>query len=101
MAIAFAAELFVGDGRNFDVQINAIEQRSADLCEIALDDAGRTAALARDITVEAARTPVQISTAPLTAFIVSPPVGERPDVAGFAPGGAGGSHAYKKDPINK
>jgi hypothetical protein len=79
MAVALAAELFVGDGRNFDVQINAIKQRPADLCEIALDNARRTAAFARNVTVEAARAPVQISTAHSTAFIGSRPDGSRPD----------------------
>jgi hypothetical protein len=58
MAVALAAELFIGYGRNLDVQVDAIEQRSADLGEIALDDARRAAAFARDITVKTARTPV-------------------------------------------
>ena len=63
MAVALTAELLVGHGRNFDVQIDAIQQRAADLGEITLDDAGSAAAFPRNIAVEAARTTVQVSIA--------------------------------------
>jgi hypothetical protein len=84
MAVALAAELLIRHGRNFNVQIDTIEQRSADLGEIALDDAGRAAAFARDITVETARTPVQVSTARLIACIGCPAGGGPPNVDGIA-----------------
>jgi hypothetical protein len=45
------------------VNIDAVEQRSADLSEVLLNLAGRAAALARGIAIEAAFAPVQISTA--------------------------------------
>lgn len=55
MAVALAAELLVRHGGNFDVQIDPIQQRSADFSEVALDDAGRAAAFARNVAVEPAR----------------------------------------------
>jgi len=45
------------------VQVDTIEQRSADLAHIALDDAPGAAALVRRIAVVTTRTPVQTSTA--------------------------------------
>src|SRR5690242_8600464 len=61
MAVAFAAELFIGHGRNLDMQIDAIEQRSANFREIPLDDAGRAPAFARDVTVKTARARIHCS----------------------------------------
>jgi hypothetical protein len=63
LAHAIAAQLLIRNGRNFDVNVDTIEQRPADLAQVPLDDAGRTAAFARSIAKEAARAPVQISTA--------------------------------------
>ena len=54
MAVAFAAQFFVGHGGNFDVEVNAIEQRAADLGKIALNDARRAAAFAGGVAVEPA-----------------------------------------------
>jgi hypothetical protein len=45
------------------VDIDAAQQRAADLAEEALDDGGRAAALAGGIAIETARAWVQISTA--------------------------------------
>ena len=47
--MVLAAQFFVSDGRNFDVQIDAIEQRSAHFAQVALDDRAGAAAFARRI----------------------------------------------------
>jgi hypothetical protein len=69
-ARAIAAQLLVWNRGNFDVNVDTVEQRPADLAQVPLDDAGRTAAFARGIAKESARSPVQISTVLLTGFIV-------------------------------
>ena len=51
-ACGLTAKLFIGDSRNFDVEVNAVQQGAADFGEIALDDAGRAAAFAGGIAVE-------------------------------------------------
>src|SRR3569833_482679 len=48
------AEFFVRDGGDFYLDIDAVEQRSADLAEVALDDGWSAAAFAGGIAVEAA-----------------------------------------------
>jgi hypothetical protein len=48
------AHLFIGHGGDFQVNIDAVEQRSADLAQIALDHAGRAAALARGVAIKPA-----------------------------------------------
>jgi hypothetical protein len=50
-----------GHRRHFDVQVDAIEQRSADLVQVPLDDGAGAAAFPGRIAMEAARAPVQIS----------------------------------------
>jgi hypothetical protein len=40
------AQLFIWRGRHFDVDIDAVKQRAADLAQIPLDDGRRAAALA-------------------------------------------------------
>src|SRR5947209_6797220 len=50
-----AAQLFVRDGGNFDVDVDAVEQRSADSTQVALNGYGSASALARGIPVEPAR----------------------------------------------
>jgi hypothetical protein len=60
---AGSAQLFVGHGRHLDVDIDAVEQRPADLAQVALDDPRRATALARRIAEKAARAPVQTSIA--------------------------------------
>src|ERR1035441_5134613 len=49
-----AAQFLEGDGWDFDVDIDAIEQGTADLAEIVLDLAGSAAALAGRIAIEPA-----------------------------------------------
>ena len=49
-----AAQFLEGNGGDFDVDIDAVEQRAADLAEVVLDLAGRAAAFAGGIAVEAA-----------------------------------------------
>ena len=44
------------------MQVDAVQQRPADLAEVALDDAAGAAAFVRRIAKVTARTPVQIST---------------------------------------
>ncbi len=56
------AKIFVRHGRHFDMQVDAVEHRPADLGQVALDDPRRTPALPRGVAVEPARTSVQIST---------------------------------------
>jgi hypothetical protein len=48
------AQFFVGYGRDFDLNIDAVQQRSADFSQIALNDGGGAAAFARGIAVIAA-----------------------------------------------
>jgi hypothetical protein len=61
-AVVLTAEFFVRNRRNFDVQIDAVEKRSADLAEVPLNLSGRTAAFPRRVSIIAAFTPVQVST---------------------------------------
>lgn len=63
LAAGLAAELLVGHGGDFDVEIDTVQQRAADFGQVALDDTGCAAALAGGVAMEAARAPVQISTA--------------------------------------
>ncbi len=65
-AFARAAQLLVGDGRHFDVEVDAVEQGAAELAEIALDDGPGAAAFAGGVAIEAARAPVQVTTATWT-----------------------------------
>jgi len=58
----FAGVVQRAERRHFDVHIDAIQQRSADLAQIALDDRARAAALPRRIGEICARAPVQIAT---------------------------------------
>jgi len=46
-----------------DVPVDAVQQRPADLAQVALDDAAGAAALAGRVTIESARPPVQVATA--------------------------------------
>jgi hypothetical protein len=62
-AVPAAAQLLVRHGGDFNVQVDAVQQRSGNLAEIALDDGARRTALARRIAVITAGTPVQIATA--------------------------------------
>jgi hypothetical protein len=61
--VAVVAQFPVRYGRHLDVQIDAIEQRAAELAEIPLDDAAGTSAFPRAVAIESAWAPVQISTA--------------------------------------
>ena len=61
-AFILATQLLIGNRGNFDMQIDPVEQRSADLGQVALDDPAGTAAFARGIAEIAARTPVQFTT---------------------------------------
>ena len=61
-AVVLAAQLLVGYPRNFDMDVDAVQQRSSNLTQVALNDARRTAALARSVAVESTRAPVQIAT---------------------------------------
>ncbi len=83
MAVALAAELFVGNRRDFDVEVDAVEERPADFGQITLNNAWSAAAFPGDVTVKSARTPVQVSTAHLTACIGCPAGGERRNVDGI------------------
>jgi hypothetical protein len=47
-----------------DVDIDAVEDRAADVAQVLLDLAGRAAAFARGVAVKTALAPVQITTAP-------------------------------------
>ena len=58
-----AAQFLEGNGGDFDVDIDAVEQGAADLAEIVLDLTGSAAAFAGGIAVEAAFTPVHVATA--------------------------------------
>ena len=60
-AIALSPHLLVGD-RYFNVQVDAVEERSADLAEILLDLCPGTAAFARAVAVESTAATVQLST---------------------------------------
>jgi len=62
-ARAVAAHFLVGHGGHLDVPVDAVQQRPADLAQVALDDAAGAAALAGRVTIESARPPVQITTA--------------------------------------
>jgi hypothetical protein len=61
--VGISAQFFERNRRNFDVDIDAVQQGAADFSEVLLNLSGRAAALARGIAVEAAFAPVQISTA--------------------------------------
>jgi hypothetical protein len=63
------------------VDIDAVEQRRADLAEILLDLPGRAAALARAVAVEAAFAPVQFSTVLLNGYIDRPKNGPRSEAS--------------------
>ena len=54
------AQFLIRDSRNLDMQIDAIKQRSADLGEIALNNAGRAAAFAGGIAIKAAGTRIAV-----------------------------------------
>lgn len=54
-AFVVAAQFFVGDGRDFDVEIDAVEQGAGDLAEVALDDRWRATAFFGGIAEKAAR----------------------------------------------
>ena len=66
------------------MDIDAVEQRAADLAQVALDHAGRAAALAAGVAVETALAPVQIT----TATSINPEC-RHWTTAGFIPPGAG------------
>jgi hypothetical protein len=57
-----AAQFLVRDSGDFDMQIDPIEQRPADLAQVARDDGPGAAAIVSSGSIETARTPVQIST---------------------------------------
>ncbi len=61
-AVSVAAHFLVRHGGHFDVQVDAVQQRPADLAEVALDDRRRAAALARGVAEKPARTSVQVAT---------------------------------------
>ena len=61
--LCFAAKLLKRHSGHFHLDIDAVEQRAADLAEVLLDLGGRAAAFARGVAIEAAAAPVQISTA--------------------------------------
>jgi hypothetical protein len=77
LGIGIAAQFLEGDGWNLDVDIDAVEQGTADLAQIVLNLARGAPALAGGIAVEPALTPVQITTA--TEY--------EPGVPGGSPGG--------------
>jgi len=56
-----ASELFIRNGGNFDMDIDAVQQRSADLSQVALNDARCAAAFARGIGIEAAWAGVHVT----------------------------------------
>jgi hypothetical protein len=57
-----AAQLLERHRGHFHVDIDAVQERAADLAEIALNDGRGATALARGVAVEPARAPVQITT---------------------------------------
>src|SRR5215471_1197729 len=59
--IGIGPQLLERDRRHFDVDIDAVQQGTADLAEVLLDLPRRAAALARGVAVEAALAPVQIA----------------------------------------
>ena len=54
--MVLAAQVFIRYGRNFDVEIDAIEQGAADPAQVTLDDRTRAAAFARRVREESAGT---------------------------------------------
>ena len=56
-----SAQLLERDGRNFYMDIDAVQQRSADLTEILLDLSGRAAAFPSRVSVKSALTPVHVA----------------------------------------
>ncbi len=62
-AVVAATKFFIGDGRDFDMEVDSVEQGAADLAEIALNDGAGAAALTGGVAIEAAGAAVQISTA--------------------------------------
>jgi hypothetical protein len=65
-AAILTAQLLVSDGGHLDVQIDAVQQRAAELAQIALNDGAGAPALVRGIAVKSARASVQITTATLS-----------------------------------
>ena len=58
-----AAHLLVGHGGHFDVQVDAVQRRPADLAQVTLDDAAGATAFVGRVAEVTTRTPVQVSTA--------------------------------------
>jgi hypothetical protein len=63
-AVALAAQFLIRDRGNFDVQVDAVEQRTADFPEIALNNGSGAAAFPGRITEESTRASVQVATIP-------------------------------------
>ena len=61
-SVILASQLLVRHGRDLDVQIDTVEQRTADLAEVTLDDAAGATALPRGIAEKSAGAPVQVRT---------------------------------------
>src|SRR4029077_20404276 len=73
-----AAQLLIRNRRNFDVDIDAVQQGPADLPQVLLNLAGRATALARGIAEEPALARVQITTATQYELGVPGRVGRSP-----------------------
>jgi len=61
LAARVAAQFLVRHGGHLHVDIDAVEQRPADLAEVALDQRGGAAAFARGIAIEAAAAGINVS----------------------------------------
>jgi hypothetical protein len=61
-SVILASQFLIRHRRDLDVQIDTIEQRTADLSEVTLDDPAGAMALPRRIAEKSARAPVQSST---------------------------------------
>ena len=59
VAVILGPQFFVRHGGNFDMQIDTVEQRPAQLAQVPLDDRAGAAAFARGVAEEAARAGVQ------------------------------------------
>ena len=69
-SLAHAAQLLIGHRRNFDMQIDPVEQRTTDLAQVSLDDRTRAATLMRGVAEKSTRTPVQLTTAAISGLIL-------------------------------
>lgn len=58
-AVSFVGQFFVGDGRNFDMDVDPVEQRSADFPHVALDLRNRAMTFAPRVVAIAAGAGVQ------------------------------------------